>query len=833
MAGLASSPGNAPGSSERREPIISQETYPPGFSPFRTSLDPVPEDEDGESATEDEPEEAPVSNEPTHPPGLPMPQTAVARNDSQQPQQVEPAPEHSNQSTQTTLYMPAMVQNRQAESQQVPALNDFQTPPRTGYQPYPSAAQLPTRLGIHLGGSTPDTAASKQGLPAASATRAVDITSAGSPTIWSPEFQHAASVTVNQGSSPLSATPQSYHSLEAAQLADMVATIKARGVWLGQSGSINTSEHANPVMQQQMPAAQDINIQPRGSSFFTMDTAGGLTGQQDIKFWLRQNRQPHAAAGEFRGPVSMWSTPFPAAAPASPEPQLKMWGAQAIAGNKPNDRSPDATFKTALESPDSSKQSSQTTGESLTAQSHFAGELQQSATSAVPSFAQTATAWAGATRDSRTIAADTAACPQSLFMPAATVDHSIDLQESDGYSDHEPVQRGHSFSSLQTMDEEPYEGTPSTPNDSMVGTGKASFKTAAGKLVPAAGGRRKRGGRGRNHSGKQQNRDLSSSPATPRNGASHRVHKPGGPLKLSDMVIPALKAKARQKGLPFVTSPEKVPEPEEEIKAEEESVEKAETTSEPRTSAVCDSRSFAEVARDWGSVAPIFVGDEQQNGVKAAAKQQPLSQLPVDQVSADLEDTATSGHRTFGFRPLPRIPPLPSPTYFTAPMIRQPPPPPRRTGQDLLTAEEIKLLRNVNVQQHSPAAAAKLPNLDALPRAGVQLQNPWNPGAGAAAANGRTGTDSLQASSTSRLQLLDFSKDPVIDMQKNSSSGLATSPIKASLTALAKKAFSCISVTLHSLLSLQDRLHQGLGDLVCKNVRLASLKTSSSKVMCQ
>ena len=368
--------------------------------------------------------------------------------------------------------------------------------------------------------------------------------------------------------------------------------------------------------------------------------------------------------------------------------------------------------------------------------------------------------------------------------------HDADESASDCYSATEPpfhhcdsLQRALSFSSLQTVDEE------EEPDDG------SAFKEAgrarraklatpqarpAGRLSSGAPGkpegRRKRGGRSR--SKLHQGGDSGGRPGTPR--GSERANRPGGPLKLSDVIIPALKAKAKKQGLAFITSPGKGLE---EDHAEDRGRPAAEPAAEPhgklvQLSAVCDNRSFAEVTRavaaaDLETVLANVSVEEQNSTFLSAAEEESCSPdtAPSPQrnawqqqetctraawqqaILADLQQAAESPAAGV----YPDVNGSPGQHFSTFE--------PKKT-QELLSSEEMQAL----LGSHSKAG----------PRRSVENAPIANGFEEAQHGSGKM-NDALGAT-TVRHQALEFSKDPIIDMQRtNKHLGPVTCPVKVLL----------------------------------------------------
>jgi hypothetical protein len=317
----------------------------------------------------------------------------------------------------------------------------------------------------------------------------------------------------------------------------------------------------------------------------------------------------------------------------------------------------------------------------------------------------------------------------------------------------EGLHRTNSFTSLQTVDEAEPQEAEQAPRQSLAL--KVKGAAAGSKAAPAAGSRRKRGGRGRSHGTKQQTRDATSSPGTPRSG--QRPHKPGAPLKLADVILPVLKAKAKQQGLTFITSPDKetpqVADAEAKCAGESLQPSKTELPADPRVSAMCDSRSFAEVARE--------------RRLNEARDEQGEHSDFVQRLATIKEEVATGGPALHA--PTQGIPvamqswqTAAAPYCHVAPPQ---PPPPRRCFQDLLTADEVDFLRK---GQQLPADSRTAAATSASPSEALPLQGGLPNGT-----DGQKGT---------RGETLDFSRDPVISMHENKHLGPVTCPVKVSQT---------------------------------------------------
>lgn len=158
------------------------------------------------------------------------------------------------------------------------------------------------------------------------------------------------------------------------------------------------------------------------------------------------------------------------------------------------------------------------------------------------------------------------------------------------------LQRSGSHLSLQTVEEEPDQDMPGTPPDIV--------------LVGKGARQRQRGGRGRRHGAKAGAHASSAMLAeglvgSPRSPA--HANKPGGPMQLADVIMPALKKAARAKGEAAQKGPPQAPSQEDGDALEEPEAalvpapEPDQAPQEPPAAAaktVYGQRTFADVARE-------------------------------------------------------------------------------------------------------------------------------------------------------------------------------------------------------------------------------------------
>lgn len=528
------------------------------------------------------------------------------------------------------------------------------------------------------------------------------------------------------------------------------------------------------AVQHQQPLMHSLQTPFDSRALFPMDTR--LAGC-DI----------HARAVEHSDEYVLHRAAAPGTAVITPEAAQRR--ADQLQGTSPGVLTPE-TFRTAVESPQSSiergslsKQSSQSAQDFRSALTDMQSPDSAQRFYSVPVWTPESLQHTAESRLAEPQPLDDGMAEEDAeqLQQGFSDSHDADESASDCYSATETpfhhgdsLQRALSFSSLQTVDEE------EEPDDG------SAFKEAgrarraklatpqarpAGRLSSGAPGkpegRRKRGGRSR--SKLHQGGDSGGRPGTPR--GSERANRPGGPLKLSDVIIPALKAKAKKQGLAFITSPGKGLE---EDHAEDRGRPVAEPAAEPygklvQLSAVCDNRSFAEVTR---AVAAADLEEQNSNFLSAAEEEScspdtapspqrnPWQQQKTctsaawqQAILTDLQQAAESPAAGI------HIEANGSPGQYFSTFE------PKKT-QELLSSEEMQAL----LGSHSKAG----------PRRSVENAHIANGFEEAQHGSGKM-NDALGAT-TVRHQALEFSKDPVIDMQRtNKHLGPVTCPLKVLL----------------------------------------------------
>ncbi len=242
------------------------------------------------------------------------------------------------------------------------------------------------------------------------------------------------------------------------------------------------------------------------------------------------------------------------------------------------------------------------------------------------------------------------------------------------------------------------------------------------------------------------------------------------------MIIPALKAKAKKQGLAFVTSPEKNLEEKHDPDAQEKTrpAEHADPQAKPvQPSAVCDNRSFAEVTRVMAAAkleTAVAAGEGEGSPLSPAGDDicTPGSELSSQTNLWQQQETSTSSAwRQAIIADLQQAPRSPAPgthSRLIGPLLSSSPAP--KKTQELLSSEEMQAIigsSHSTVQasrgMESPLAAITNTTQEAQVHMGT--------------ANGTVHMESMDN------QVLDFSKDPVIEMQRsNKHLGPVTCPIK-------------------------------------------------------
>ncbi|BDA50615.1 probable CCR4-NOT transcription complex subunit 3 at N-terminal half [Coccomyxa sp. Obi] len=452
------------------------------------------------------------------------------------------------------------------------------------------------------------------------------------------------------------------------------------------------------------------------------------------------------------------------------------------------------TFRTALESPLSSKQSTQSMLDFRSAQS----DIQQGSppdTSAQRSYSFPL--WTpGAARENLQSRLDELAHKEDFGHSEAETEEqlhygfsdSLDADESasecfslvDTPGQHDGLQRAFSFASLQTVDEEEEpDGSPFKEPRTRSAKPATPQAKAAGRLNGGTRGkvegRRKRGGRGRSHGSKlHQITDSSGSPVTP--PRSQRLSRPVAPLKLADVIIPALKAKAKKQGLAFATSPDKNAEGKHADDARERPRPLAEPITKPvQPCAVCSNRSFAEVTRAIAAeekVSVPAVGTAKEQGITTQETEWDAgtdTSHPLTQQQQQLQQSQTYTAWQQSIKTQMQAM-AQSPTVVPDGHLDGPPVQHAKQTQELLTAEEIKALMG-NQNRHGSAQVATRESADSVK---VRVKTAEEAVSESLEVNGAG-----RASSGLLPRFIDFSKDPIIDMHKNNKRlGPVTCPSK-------------------------------------------------------
>ncbi|CAL8465021.1 g4556 [Coccomyxa elongata] len=451
------------------------------------------------------------------------------------------------------------------------------------------------------------------------------------------------------------------------------------------------------------------------------------------------------------------------------------------------------TFRTVLESPLSSNQSTQSMLDFRSAQSDIQQKSPQDS-SAQRSYSFPL--WTpGAAQENLQSKLDDLAHKQVYGHSEAETEEqlhygfsdNLDADESvsectslvDTPGQHDGLQRAFSFASLQTVDEEeepdgsPFReprtrsAKPATPQ------AKAAVRLNGGPRGKVEG-RRKRGGRGRSHGSKLHHAtDSSGSPVTP--PRSQRLSRPVAPLKLADVIIPALKAKAKKQGLAFATSPDKDADGNHAVNARERPRPLAEPITKPvQPSAVCSNRSFAEVTRT------IAAEEKKASPAAAAAANEPGTSIKETEGDAGTEasysptqqqqqqsQTYTAWQQSImiEMQAMAQSPAAVPDGHLNGPPVQH-----AKQTQELLSAEEIKALMS-NQKRHGSAQVATAELADSH---AVRVKRAEEAVSVSLEVNGAG-----PASSGLLPQALDFSKDPIIYMHKNNNRlGPVTCPSK-------------------------------------------------------
>lgn len=285
-------------------------------------------------------------------------------------------------------------------------------------------------------------------------------------------------------------------------------------------------------------------------------------------------------------------------------------------------------------------------------------------------------------------------------------------------------------------------------------------------------GRRKRGGRGRSHGSKLHHAtDSSGSPVTP--PRTQRLSRPVAPLKLADVIIPALKAKAKKQGLAFETSPDKDADGKHADNARERPRPLAEPITKPvQPCAVCSNRSFAEVTRaiaaeEKKALPAAGAANEPGTPTKAEGDAGTDAFHPHTQQQQQQHQSYTAWQQSImtEMQAMAQSPAAMLDGHLNGPPVQH-----AKQTQELLTAEEIKALMS-NQKRHGSAQVATGESADSV---AVHAKSAEVAVSVSLEVNGAS-----PASSGLLPQPLDFSKDPIIYMHKNNKRlGPVTCPSK-------------------------------------------------------